>query len=223
MKKVSTTPRKCLVLTTREYILRQAEQHYERVSSHNFDPTLCVVNLSDYTPLIRAQILYNHVSYSSLDAERRALFATKSNYEGILAHPNFNPRLIALSLQLSDTEAGLNPIESMLENFRYPRRIWQHIVDYDLNDNDVALLELLFAFGTPEPSGSLETAWESYARANALDGSARAFRASLRVLENTMIRIIHGDTDESVITFHDPSVTDYVKSRVLADREPCVG
>jgi hypothetical protein len=41
----------------------------------------------------------------------------------------------------------VDPIESMLDNFSYPRRIWQHIVDYDLNDGDVAVLELIFCNG----------------------------------------------------------------------------
>lgn len=55
-----------LILTTREYILRQAQRTYEILNSPTFERPQCIVDLSQYTRPIRAQILYNHLYFSRL-------------------------------------------------------------------------------------------------------------------------------------------------------------
>ena len=46
-----------LILTTREYILRQAQATYEVLNNPIFENPQCVIDLSQYTRPIRAQIL----------------------------------------------------------------------------------------------------------------------------------------------------------------------
>ena len=55
------------IMTTREYILNQAKLTYEALALSNINLTKCIVDLSDYTPYIRANILYNHLYFSDLD------------------------------------------------------------------------------------------------------------------------------------------------------------
>ena len=55
-----------LILTTREYILHQAQGTYEGLNGPIFEKPQCIVDLSQYTRPIRAQILYNHMYFSSL-------------------------------------------------------------------------------------------------------------------------------------------------------------
>lgn len=83
-----------LILTTREYILNQARMIYEKLDRSRFDTETCIIDLSKYTRLNRAKILYNHVYFSNLPSQhKRSLIADKS-YLRIIDHPNYNPRII---------------------------------------------------------------------------------------------------------------------------------
>lgn len=218
LRKVSNSPNKRLVLTTREYILNQAKQRYERLSRHNFDPTTCVVDLNDYTSIIRARILYNHVFYSRLTVEQRREFADPDNYVRILQHRNFNPRLVALSLELGRWGHGSTACVSVLGNLDNPAELWQHIVDYDLTDAAVCLLEVMVSLGQVIAIEELKEAWRRYCKRRDVECSDRAFRSSLETLENTLIVLnSYGPRSTLIILFHDPSVADYMQGRLGAD------
>ncbi|WP_320042972.1 hypothetical protein [uncultured Desulfobacter sp.] len=58
-----------LILTTREYILHQAQTTYEILNGPIFEKPQCIVDLSQYTRPIKAQILYNHLYFSQLPKE----------------------------------------------------------------------------------------------------------------------------------------------------------
>ena len=60
-----------LILTTREYILRQAQTTYEMLNGPIFEKPQCIVDLSQYTRPIRAQILYNHLYFSTAQGTYR--------------------------------------------------------------------------------------------------------------------------------------------------------
>lgn len=218
LRKVARSPNKRFVLTTREYILAQAKQKYGRISNHNFNPLTCVVNLDDYTPYIRAKILYNHVNHSNLSAEKRTLFAEEDNYVQIIEHDGFSPRLVALSLELAETDENSSPVDSMLANLRSPYRIWQHIVDFDLSEAAVFLLEVLYTFGRNGPIDDVQKAWEVYCANRGVATSRKMFRISLSVLENTMIQTATS-TSLTSISFHNPSIVDYLRDHLANDRD----
>ncbi len=179
MRKVSATPGKHLVLTTREYILQQARRIYERLSHFDFNPLQCVVDLNDYTPLVRAEILYNHVYHAGLSPSQRGRFAKPENYSQILSDPNFNPRLISVSLQPPLNDGLTDPVEVALHNLRNPQQIWQHVIESQLTQSAVAVLELLFTFKFFAELGALKDAWASYARALGIEAHETALRAAL--------------------------------------------
>ncbi len=52
-----------LILTTREYILRQAQTTYEVLNNPLFEKAQCIIDLGHYTRPIRSQILYNHLFF----------------------------------------------------------------------------------------------------------------------------------------------------------------
>lgn len=118
LKRVASSPNKRLLLTTREYILESARQNYERIATADLDPLICVIDLSDYTRLVRAEILYNHVYFSDLSPQAKEAFADPSVYLPIIRHRNFSPRLVERSLSRSavDGEEGREPADSLLRN-----------------------------------------------------------------------------------------------------------
>ncbi|MCU0287501.1 MAG: restriction endonuclease, partial [Acidobacteria bacterium] len=83
-----------LILTTREYILKQAQTDYEILNGPFFEKPQCIVDLSQYTRPIRAQILYNHLYFSKLPKEYIEEIVRQATYLKIVDHPNYNPRII---------------------------------------------------------------------------------------------------------------------------------
>jgi hypothetical protein len=69
IKKIKGTKNKYFIMTTREYILNQAQQKYELLNRHDLDIAKCIIDLSLYTPIVRANILYNHLFFSNMPKE----------------------------------------------------------------------------------------------------------------------------------------------------------
>jgi len=62
---------KRLVLTTREQVFREAEQASDRIRDADLSLATTVVQLGDYSLYTRGRILYNHLYFSSMNAEDR--------------------------------------------------------------------------------------------------------------------------------------------------------
>ncbi len=87
------------ILTTREYILRAAQQRYERLDKGDLDILKCVIEMSNYSEFQKGLILYQHLAFSEYvtkedieDLVRRRL------YRDIVRHPNYTPRHITDAL-----------------------------------------------------------------------------------------------------------------------------
>jgi len=83
-----------LILTTREYILNKSKLVYEKMDRTRFDLETCVIDLSKYTRLNRAKILFNHIYFSRLPRSYRNALLSDKSYLQIIDHPNYNPRII---------------------------------------------------------------------------------------------------------------------------------
>jgi len=220
IRRINKHPSKRFILTTREYILAQAKQKYERLSGEDFNPLTCVLTLDNYTPLIRAEILYNHLYFSELTREEKAQFAEPRVYLPIIEHRNFNPRLIDYSLRLmfsSEDEALPDVAQAMLENLNNPRRLWEHI-DNQLDQESVDIVTVLFSFTREATVDELERAFHSYIAQSGRASSHRKFLQSLKVLDNTMIRI-GSDSGNSTIAYHSPSIRDYMSLYIGENRD----
>ena len=94
IEKVKNVSDKVFILSTREYILAEAKQTYEVFSTKNIELAKCVLDLSDYTESIRAEILYNHLAMAELPLPYVRALLEKRSYLRIIQHSNFNPRII---------------------------------------------------------------------------------------------------------------------------------
>lgn len=99
MNAIRRTPNKRFILTTREYLLRSARHHYDRLDSSDIDLFKCVVEVSGYGTDARALILYNHVFWSE-DATPEDIESLLKDdlWRRIISHPRYNPRLIETAL-----------------------------------------------------------------------------------------------------------------------------
>ena len=98
---------KCLILTTRDYILKQATQIYEQLGDPVFDEAKLVLRLSALDPNLRAHILYNQLYYSPLRERAAAIPDRQRRYLALIRHRNYNPRLIQEAISAAVRESHL--------------------------------------------------------------------------------------------------------------------
>ncbi|MFV2085743.1 restriction endonuclease [Micromonospora sp. LOL_021] len=212
---------KRFVLTTREYILAQAKTRYEKLASQDFDALKCVLDLGEYTPLVRAEILYNHVYFSPLTREQRAFFANLDSYWPIIRHSNFNPRLVSVTLNsfVSADQPPEDVVEALLANLSNPWRIWAHIIEEQLDDSDVHVLLCLLLLGGSAPVPDLLNAWTAYREILNQPSTSDQMRRSIRILDGTITRGVGKILGAPTVVFHNPSIRDFMKVFVKSHPE----
>lgn len=205
---------KRLILTTREYILRQAQSTYEPLARLDMNLVKCVVDLGDYTRSVRARILFNHLYFSDLTADLKTALLTDHKYRAVIEHPNYNPRLIETitefaSRQDMDARAFVAFMFDTLEN---PTRIWDHAFRYQLDRT--AQLVLLALVSLPSETGldDVQVCVESLAANDGTGNVGRLFHQALRTLEGTFIHIERPRwrQGERLLSFSNPSVRDFL-------------
>lgn len=168
-----------------------------------------------YTPIVRAEILYNHVFHSDLPRKNKSAFSSPAVYNRIIGHRNFNPRLVALSLHIdrADDEAPSVTIDNVLANLDNPVRIWDHIVQNQLSVSEVQLLEVLFPLPNNTILTDVYTAWLGYTGRSDSTESNRMFRRSIKTLDATMVHVsLRGSSP--CLSYHNPSVRDYMRGYI---------
>ncbi|MFK0153964.1 restriction endonuclease [Streptomyces sp. NPDC090493] len=215
MRRVHRDPNKRLVLTTREYILAQAKQEYERFSRENLSPYTCIVRIDGYTRQTRAHLIYNHISLSGLDNSTKARFAQYANYSAIIDHPNFNPRIIASTFKASSfvpEGSDVTPNE-LLANLDDPTSIWRHIYENQLNEFEQRLVRIIFTLSS---GVNLSDLLFILSRCG-VQYSQTSLRNALQRLEGTFLELGRR-SGEVTVKSANPSVIDFMRIYVSEDR-----
>lgn len=125
--KVKHDADKIFILSTREYILAEAKQIYEVLSTNNIELAKCVLDLSDYSESIRAEILYNHLADAELPRDYVKALLVGRGYLKIIKHSNFNPRIIETFLN-KKVYQNVSPdrfVSKFLDFFDRPYAVWE--------------------------------------------------------------------------------------------------
>jgi hypothetical protein len=218
--RVMRDPQKRLVMTTREYILAEAQNRYERLDSRTFRSYTYVLSLENYTRLIRARILYNHLWYSDLPANLRRAFLPRRRYLEVINHRHYNPRIIEQIIDLphADFSRPRDFVDHLLAALDDPSEVWERIFE---NLPPVAR-SVLLGLATM-PARVLIDDLEQVVRSAAPHGlDTVTYSASLRMLEGTFIAISPvgsverpGQVGQRMISVRDPSVADYLRRRIM--------
>jgi hypothetical protein len=204
------------ILTTREYILNTARIRYEAFAQPSIDFRLCVVNLADYTPSIRAKILYNHIYFSDLPRPHKLALLQNRGYETILRHRNYNPRVIDYMTQARHAcvVAPSLYLNEFADSLEHPTRIWDHAFRHQISE---AARHLLLVLGTlPDEIllADLESAfWQFYRLRQKKFGfttTSSDWSNALKQLDGSFISIQRVGSDH-LVSFHNPSIRDYVE------------
>lgn len=213
LETVGKSPNHLFILTTREYILREAKDRYAKLEEI---PQTAHVTLAipSYSHEIKAQILYNHIWHSSLPAELRKQFSA-GGWKTIVDHEGFSPRLIKYAtgkLLVGNKENYLSEFKKVLDN---PVKLWQEAYDHHLNEIQRTILRVLCTYSRARLD---EVVADTIALLPTEQGlSQRRIESQLKFLDQTFIRI-DLIADIRMISFDSPTVREFMHSVIKDDR-----
>lgn len=128
IESVSRSKNTLFILTTREYILSQAKDEYEKLNIANIDIRKCTLDFQFYTMGIRAKILYNHLASTEIPKEYLREIISDRRYNSIINHKNFNPRIIEtiINQRLWEQVAETDFYNKVMEMFNNPISVWEY-------------------------------------------------------------------------------------------------
>ncbi|MGW5434803.1 nSTAND3 domain-containing NTPase [Streptomyces sp. NPDC004059] len=208
---------KKLILTTREYILRDAKLNYERLSDldsrYHF-----LLELTAYDKAARAQILYNHLWHSDVGPTCLREIAD-GGYRGIIGHRSYNPRLVEYCTGRSFDVASPGYPERFKDTLDHPERIWKVAFEKHLTMEQQLLVMVLCTLPRATFLENLQDAHTSLCEALGVVTTETSFREALDVLEGTFITIYKDVDNRHTFARHlNPSVTEFTLARIAADR-----
>lgn len=208
-----------VILTTREYILREASGVSEKLRRSGVtELAKVVVDVGSYTRGRRARILYNHLFFSDLDPAFIAALVKNQRYKKVIDHDNFSPRVIEWMTQRRSTE-GIEPeqfVEEFLQNLDNPVEIWKRVFEHKLTPDARNLLYCVVTFPRAVLIDALKATWLRGQDASAGEAQLR-LRTALRQLDGSFLRI-ETLSDKTGIELHNPSISDFLQRRIADDR-----
>lgn len=205
---------KLFILATREHILSEARLVYKNLNMEEYDIPKCVVQLSDYTSIIRARILYNHLSVANLPDEYIDEFLKDKGYHRLVEHVNFNPRIIEMFIRRNQwrhhsSSSFMNKFKEVFDN---PEAVWEMAFE-NLNEFAQYALLVLVAMGTEIDMEDWKKAFIAFCR-NTYDTSGLVFsekewRNTMKILHECFIKTSLIGRDK-LVTAYSPSVRDFL-------------
>lgn len=224
LAKVRRAPNLRFILTTREYLLADAQRIHGAFAARANEILKCTLSLKDYSKLHRAKMFFNHLYFSDLpDTRLQKLVRTKS-YHQIVRHEHFNPRIVesisknANSRALTDDEY----IRFIRREFDDPSKIWDHPFRHDISPFSRKLLALLWSFGGEVEIEMLRSAAAQLVPEAAEDFTT-AFEDTLRELDGNFIATnrypgqFEREGTFHIVQFQNPSVEEFVEGFLVSE------
>jgi hypothetical protein len=213
-----------LILTTREYILNQAKQRYEKLARTDFRIQTCVIDLAKYTRLNRARILFNHIYFSDLPAPHKKALLKSKGYLKIVDHDNYNPRIVKLMTEFSRVSEvnAQQYLSFFMSNLKNPMLIWSHAFSHQLSTSGKNLLLTLATLPAEVFVEDCQEAFTLFHRNQAatfgFPTSPSDFIDSLKELDGTFTQT-EKVRNGTLVRFHNPSVKDFLSNYLTTDTQ----
>ncbi|TRZ68534.1 MAG: hypothetical protein D4Q77_01200 [Methanothrix sp.] len=205
-----------LILTTREYILQQAYQQYEKLDREGFRAEKCIIDLAKYTRMNRAKILFNHVYFSVLPSKYRNHILQDKGYLTIIDHPNYSPRIVQLLTDHSRLH-DVSPSKYMaffIGSIDNPLAIWEHAFANHLSQAARNLLLVLISMPNQTFVSDAESAYQAFSIAYSKHYSPTMgphdFRNALKELDGDFLEY-EREGENILVRYQNPSVKDFVR------------
>lgn len=210
---------KYLVLNSRTTIYQQASNKGIHWGEANWPAFKYCLDISDYSEIERAKMLYNHLKYKGIDDEYFEEVRSNKEYFKIIRHPNFNPRIIeaVTSKERLTTVSPSEYIQHIYNSLSNPNDVWKSAYKAQINNEQRWLLQTLFTFKGEAKENSLLLAYrhrlqfETTRHGQRIDENA--FKdAIMELMDGFICRSVEKQYNESITRwkFINPSIFDYL-------------
>ncbi|MDP1954117.1 MAG: restriction endonuclease [Polaromonas sp.] len=177
---------KRFILTTREYLFDQALDAHEPLSRASEEIRQSTVTLDDYTMLVRARLLINHLTFSKIPHSFIDQLVESETCNKLIRHQNFLPRLIEGICTDSFLE-GKTPESfgvAAIQRLDDPASVWTHPFRHLTREAQLLLYTLVSLDGEHEKS-SLEICYIALRNAICHGSVPRYFNDVLHEVEGS--------------------------------------
>lgn len=205
------------ILTTRSYLLNQAQIQSDKLSSPRVTASEMVLNVGVYTRSIKAKIVFNHIYFSDLVDEEKAKLLDGDFFLKIIDHRNFSPRLIELLTSADYYSVREEPIQTtVLRVLENPAELWERPYQAHLSADARCLMWAIFFSG---PYVGTDSCSQMFKRVAASAGyqiapseAVARFRNGLKELSGSFVSV-----KEQEISFANPGIRDFLSKVVIVD------
>ncbi len=211
------------VATTREYILNQAINICDSFENDLESLNKCIIKLDDYTKLNKAQMLCNHIRYSEIGDSYKLELLKDGRYKKIIAHRNFNPRIIEQMTKKEPTEPiqCVDYFEFFMDSLSNPIKVWEKAFKYHINPKSRYFLLALYMAGDNNSSVSILQTLSAFLE-NIDDKKPVDQKSIIKELDNcfikTSINKLKGNGD-TICNLFDPSLKDYIENYLIEEKD----
>jgi energy-coupling factor transporter ATP-binding protein EcfA2 len=226
LDKVRRSPNIRFLLTTREYIIADAQRMHGAFADRAKEILKYTLRLRDYSKSHRAKMLFNHLYFSDLPDSRLELLVKDKVYETIVDHEHFNPRIVETISKFANSRA-LNDhdyLEFVRRTFNDPATVWEQPFRQDIGPVARLTLMALWTFGEPVDLETLKSATKQLASGGEDAEFEFEFTDALRQLDGNFISTDRypGTTKKSghfiVVQFGNPSIEEFIDRFLRADK-----
>jgi Restriction endonuclease/Protein of unknown function (DUF815) len=160
LEKVRRSDNVRFLLTTREYILADAQRMHGAFAEHAREILRYTLKLEDYSKAHRAKMLFNHLYFSDLPDSRLELLIRDRAYQTIVEHEHFNPRNVETISNYVNSRAMNDQeyLQFVRNRFDNPASLWEHPFRQDIGATARNVLMVLWTFGEPVDLETLKKA-----------------------------------------------------------------
>lgn len=219
--KIQRSKNKFLVFTTREYILKQAKQKFDLLDSQEF--VKCIIDLSKYTKLVKAKILYNHLFFNQAPLQYVHEIRLQKILSKVIEHKNYNPRIIETFTQKKLWEK--HPPKSfptvLFDLFENPESVWKHAFENTISQNARIIMFVFLVHSNDIPYNELYNSImnfsDNFGKKYDVCFNSLNFKKGIKELEDTFISINRKNGKEPIIDYQNPSIQDFLVNYVNKD------
>ncbi|WP_127845638.1 nSTAND3 domain-containing NTPase [Psychroflexus aestuariivivens] len=228
IEKIKKTKNKIFILATREYILNQAKNSFESLNNPSLELVKCTLDLSKYTKIIKAEILYNHLFFANVPKSHLKNLVANKSYSKLIEHKSYNPRIIETFVQNQfwDNCEPNDFSKTILSFFDNPTSVWLHAFENTISKGSQITLLVLSTIGTPVLLEDLRIAINSFVIANIkkypLTIDSIEFKKIIKELESTFISTKMDSSKKIAVEFQNPSIQDFLIN-YIKDKEVLIG
>lgn len=213
-----------LILTSREYIIKDVLNHSEHETKHILDADRFIINLDNYSNEDKVRIFLNHLLYYDFEKPFFEYLKYSDTLENVIDHRNYSPRHIEYFIRQflsADNQNSYHFYSSFLKYLNKPSEYWNNNFN-NLNGTSKLILLILLISADPIDLSDLEKSFnvtQTPAR-NILNEKIEplAFNHELRVLEDFYLVSEKEDySDRVLICFQSPGIKDFLLQYLRTD------